>query len=102
MKHPAHAFRADVREEKSPQRPAPVATRVVVYRGPEKLMYVAVEPLAFELLERLARGVPLAPACEEIALEATEVAAELESKVGAWFQAWAAYGWVSRVEFGAV
>jgi hypothetical protein len=24
---------------------------------------------------------------------------ELEAKVGAWFQAWASYGWVSRVEF---
>jgi hypothetical protein len=100
MAFPAHVFRAEVRDEKKPKRPAPAATHVVVYRGPEKLMYIAIEPLAFELLARLAKGVPLAAACEEAAAEAgVSDAAELETKVGAWFQAWAAYGWVSRVEF---
>jgi hypothetical protein len=100
MEHPAHVYRAQVRDEKKPERPAPAATRVVVYRGPEKLMYIAVEPLAFDLLARLAKGVPLAAACEEVAAGAAVADdAELETKVGGWFQAWAAYGWVSRVEF---
>jgi hypothetical protein len=102
MAHPAHVFRAEVRDEKEPERPAPAATHVVVYRGPEKLMYIAIEPLAVALLDRLARGVPLATACEEAAAEAGVAdAAELEAKVGAWFQAWASYGWVSRVDFGS-
>lgn len=100
MAHPAHLFRAEVKADKSPERPMPAPTHVVVYRGPEKLMYIAIEALAFELLERLARGVALAAACEEVAASAgVAEAADLEGKVGEWFQAWAAYGWVSRVDF---
>lgn len=107
MAHPAHVFRAEVKAERNPARPAPAGTRVVVYRGPEKLMYVTVEALAFDLLERLAKGVALAAACEEVAAhvgvnEVSNAAAELEAKVGAWFQTWASYGWVIRVEFSAV
>jgi hypothetical protein len=102
MAYAAHVFRAEVRAEKAPERPAPSPTHVVVYRGPEKLMYVEVEALAFALLERLAKGVPLAAACEQVAHDAGVAdASELEPKVGGWFQAWASYGWVSRVDFSA-
>jgi hypothetical protein len=110
MAHPAHAFRAAVKAEADhlgddappPARPEPSATHVVVYRGPEKLMYIAIEPLAFALLRRLAGGEALAEACEQVAKSA-DVAdpSELEPRVGAWFQAWASYGWVSRVDFNA-
>jgi hypothetical protein len=63
-------------------------------------MYVAVEPMALRLLELLASGAALAPACEREADEAGIVdASELEPRVAAWFQAWAAYGWVTRVDF---
>ena len=94
---------AAVKDEKAPERPAPEPTSVVVYRGPDKLMYVEVEALAFGLLERLAKGVPLAAACEEAAAgAAVDEASQLEAKVGGWFQAWAAYGWVSRVDFSAL
>jgi hypothetical protein len=99
--HPVHLFRAELRDAKNPQRPPPAATRVVVYRGTDKLMYIAIEPLAFDLLQLLAAGTQLAPACERVAFEAHVAdTSELESKIGEWFQAWAAYGWVSRVEFG--
>jgi hypothetical protein len=102
LSYAAHIFRRDVRDEESPERPTPAPTCVVVYRGPEKLMYIALEPLAFELLRLLAKGELLAPACERVAAEAQIAdSSELEGKVGAWFQAWAAYGWVSRVEFPA-
>lgn len=101
LSHPAQLYRRDVRDEKNPERPAAVPTYVVVYRGPEKLMYIDLEPLAFQLLERLGCGEPLAGACERAAVAAGVVdSSELESKVGAWFQSWAAYGWISRVDFG--
>jgi hypothetical protein len=100
LSHPAHIFRGAVKEGKSPERPDPAPTRVVAYRGADKLMYIAIEPLAFDLLQLLAEGAPLAPACERVAAKAHIAdASELETKVGAWFQAWASYGWVSRVEF---
>jgi hypothetical protein len=84
-----------------PTRPERTPTYVVVYRGPEKLMYLPIEALAFELLTMLASGTPLALACENVAKDAGIAdPTELEPKVGAWFQAWAAYGWVSRVDFG--
>jgi hypothetical protein len=63
-------------------------------------MYIAIEPLAFRLLDLLASGTALAAACEGVANEAgIEDASQLEPRVGAWFQAWTGYGWVSRVDF---
>jgi hypothetical protein len=100
LAHPAHVYRARVHEGEDPPRPDRSPTGVVVYRGPEKLMYVAIELLALELLDLLAAGAPLGAACERVARRAgiTE-ALELAPRVGAWFQSWAAYGWVSRVDF---
>jgi len=98
--HPAHLFRAEVRDGMNPDRPASAPSHVVVYRGADKLMYVAIEPLAFDLLQLLACGMPLAPACERVAAEAHVAdASALEPKIGEWFQAWASYGWVTRVDF---
>jgi hypothetical protein len=98
--HPTHLYRAQVRDGEDPVRPARIPTNVVVYRGPEKLMYIAIEPLAFRLLELLADGTALAAACERVAEEAGLADPSLlEPRVGAWFQAWTAYGWVSRVDF---
>ena len=96
LAHPAHEYRAAVRAGTAPIRPDPRPTYVVVYRGPTMLQYVTVEPLAFELLLRLAGGEPLGAACEELA--GSRAAHELETKVGEWFQAWTRYGWVSAVD----
>jgi hypothetical protein len=100
LSYPVHDYRRDVRDEKSPERPVPKPTFLVVYRGPERLMYIDIEPLAFEILQCLSRAEPLAAACEHAALEVGVTdTSELERKVGAWFQSWAAYGWISRVDF---
>jgi hypothetical protein len=100
LSHPAHLYRAQVREGADPPRPEPMRTCVVVYRGAEKLLYIAIEPLASLLLDLLAAGTPLAPACESVAKDAGIAnASELEPRVGAWFQAWTGYGWISRVDF---
>jgi hypothetical protein len=100
LAHPAHLFRARVRDGEDPPRPERAPTCVVVYRGAEKLMYIAVEPLALKLLDLLASGTALAAACERVASDSGIAdPSELEPRVGAWFQAWAGYGWVSRVDF---
>jgi hypothetical protein len=100
LSHRAHTLREEVRANKSHARPSPEPAWVVVYRGPEKLMYIDVEPIAFRLLELLAKGEPLAPAGEQVAREFPDSeASSLEAKVGVWFQAWSSYGWVREVVF---
>ena len=107
LAHPAHAYRAAARRYQSdggdaPARPAPARTCVVVYRGPEVLHYIDLEPPAFALLDALASGTPLEQACERAAAEAgIGDASALEGQVGAWFQQWTGLGWVSEVRFDA-
>ena len=97
--HPTHDFRAAIRAGEDPPRPPPASTHVVVYRGPESLHYVEIEPLAFDLLARLASGETLGEAGEGVAGGAAgeDAAAELEAKIAGWFQFWTASGWVSTV-----
>ena len=86
----------------SPKRPEPQTVYLVVYRGDEKLHYIDIEPAAFALLEALAAGTPLERACEVAAHAAgAKDASELEPQVGAWFQQWTSFGWVSEVRFGS-
>ncbi len=107
---PVHELRGKVRAGEDPDRPDRRASWIVIYRaglGHEgstadlgTLQYVDVEPLAFELLGELGKGTPLAAACEQIAVaNGLEESADLEARVGAWFQHWAAFGWISRVDF---
>jgi hypothetical protein len=108
LAHPAHEYRAAARRYHSeggdpPVRPATARTYVVVYRGPEVLHYIDLEPTAFALLDALARGIPLEKSCERAAAEARiDDASALEGHVGAWFQQWTGLGWVSEVRFDAV
>ena len=70
---------------------------------PGQTLYVLeVEPAAYALLEALAAGTPLERACERAAeVAGVKDASELEAQVGAWFQQWAALGWVSEVRFAS-
>ncbi len=95
MEHPADVYRASARKGEAPVRPDKRRVYMIVYRGPESLQYIDIEPLAFALLERLAAGEPLASACERIA-----DGADIEAQVGAWFQQWSSYGWIREVRFG--
>lgn len=72
---------------------------VVLFRGRDlRSKYEELEPLAFDLLAAIAEGVPLVPACERIAAQASEAEAqELQAKIGAWFQLWAKAGWIVGV-----
>lgn len=94
----AHEYRAAVRkgEEAELRREE---TCLVVYRGPEAIQYIDIPKPAFVLLEKLQRGVPLGVACEEAVRETGADETEFEGNVGAWFQNWTAYGWVSDVTF---
>jgi hypothetical protein len=91
--HPVQALRMAVRADEHPPRPAPTAEHVVVYRRAENVHMEVVGRAAFALLERLARGEALGPACEH----AMTIDPTTEDEVGAWFQRWVTLGWVVRV-----
>jgi hypothetical protein len=110
LKYPVHDLRGRVRAGEDAERPDAKDVCVVIYRAgvghegstadPGTLQYVEVDPVAFQLVATLAGGTPLARACEEVAVaNGVALAADLEARVGVWFQQWAAFGWISRVDF---
>jgi hypothetical protein len=103
LAYPAHDLREAARtnkEAKSVDRPEMRRVNVVIYRGEGNLQYIEVDDDEFALLDELAEGAPLGEACERAMKRAgvTDVAA-FEAKIGAWFQRWAARGWVGAVRF---
>ncbi|WP_394824335.1 putative DNA-binding domain-containing protein [Pendulispora albinea] len=95
LSYPAHEFRAGVRLGEEPGRPKSKRTYLVVHRANDAVHCTPVEPMAFALLERLARDVPLGEACEAVA--AADEDADIEAKIAPWFQAWVGAGWICEV-----
>ena len=92
---PVDELRAAVQRDETPPRPAAKDTFLVVWRGPDAMKYLDVEPAALALLQRLQKGEGLASACEAMAAEEPAVG----EKVGPWFQQWSQLGWIARVVF---
>jgi len=90
----AHRYRAAVRAEEAPPPPAPERTMCAVYMGPEMLECADLDPRAYALVARLARGVPLGEACEQAVAATGADAASLEAELGGWFSEWTSRGWV--------
>jgi hypothetical protein len=114
LTYPVDELRGKIRAgepvSQSPPRSSTPRRHVVIYRAGlghagstadlGTLQYIEVEPMAFELLEALAKGMPLGPACESVADAAgVDDPSALEARIGALFQQWAAFGWMSRVIF---
>ncbi len=101
LAYPAHDYRVEVREGKAPPRPSPREVHVVVFRAKDdRVRYLEVDPLPFALLELLAAGVPLGTAGERVA-ESSGQGEMIEANIGAWFQAWTSYGWITDLRVAA-
>lgn len=74
--------------------PAPEAGYWAVHRRNLAIFHDALEPHAFALLTAVARGEPLAAACESAAREAGVTVETLGAGLEQWFSAWAARGYV--------
>jgi hypothetical protein len=100
LRHPLLAVRDALKAgEAGVAPPAARATPAVVWRDPACFpRSVEIEAPALALLERLAGGEPLGPACEAVAREGAIAEGDLGERVGAWFQDWTARGWIARVE----
>jgi len=93
LAHPAHEMRAAWwadKERRPIERALPAEACVVVYRLKFLLYAESMEPLAFDMLDRLARGETLGAAAEALG-------GDVEEKIGAWFTRWSALGWISEV-----
>jgi hypothetical protein len=102
LSHPVHRLRQTIQGGEPPERPAPEATHVVVWRDRDlHLKVLAIDALAFELLSNLRAGVPLGLACERVANAAREPSdvTSLGQSISQWFQQWTASAWVSSVSF---
>ena len=94
LAHPAHEMRAKWWADKDARpiaRGVRAPSTVAVYRHNFLLYTEVLEPLAFDMLERLARGETLGAAGEA-------VGGDVEEKIGEWFARWAGLGWISAVD----
>jgi hypothetical protein len=102
LSHPVHRLRQTIQRGETPERPAPEASHVIVWRDRDfHPKAVAVEAQAFELLTNLRAGVALGVACERVANaggESSDVTA-LGQSISRWFQQWTASAWLSSVRF---
>ncbi|MEP7121268.1 MAG: DNA-binding domain-containing protein [Byssovorax sp.] len=78
--------------------PSEAPANLVLFRDDNQIRFEELDGTAFALLDALARGEALGPACEEVAatLDA-EAADQLGAQVGPWFQQWTARRWIVDV-----
>lgn len=99
LAYPAHEIRAAARagQPLPPLDPRPV--HLILFRKGVTIHVQELDPLAFALLEALAAGQALVPACEELASGLDEAAvAALGERVQAWFAQWTGWGIIVDVE----
>ncbi len=100
LEFPTHQMRDAWWADKE-RRPIERVTRapscVVVYRHKFLLYTEVMDPLAFDMLDRIAHGEALGPAGDALA-ESTGRGPEIEEKIGEWFTRWSALGWISSVD----
>lgn len=102
LEFPTHAMRdawwAD-KDRRPIERLARAPSCVVVYRHAFLLYTEVMDPLAYDMLDRIARGEALGPAGDALA-QSTGRGPEIEEKIGEWFTRWSALGWISEVSAG--
>ncbi|HEY8088563.1 MAG TPA: DNA-binding domain-containing protein [Polyangiaceae bacterium] len=102
LAHPAHELRVALQKGAPVVRCSASPTHVVVYRDAACwLRAVALDAVAFGLLESLASGNPLGEACEAAARSSGRDSLEIGAQLGGWFQQWTASGWIRAVTFTA-
>jgi hypothetical protein len=79
--------------------PAPEPSQWAVHRRKLGIFHDLLEPPAYSLLERLARGRPLGPACEEASQALGLPVEALGEKLEGWFAEWARLGYVVDIVF---
>ena len=98
---PVHRLRLEAKaEDVAPRTEPPIEApaNLVLFRDDNRIRFETLDGTAFALLDALARGEALGPACEHVAATLDPEAAEhLGAQVGPWFQEWTARRWIVDV-----
>ncbi len=101
VRFPVHRLRLAAKDSDAAPRTEPPAlapANLVLYRDDNLIRFEELDGTAFALLDALARGEALGPACEQVAATLDAAAAEqLGAQVGPWFQQWTARRWIVDV-----
>lgn len=101
LRYGVHRIRLDAKAEGADTLDAPPAeapANIVLYRDDHRIRFEELDAPAFALLDALARGEALGPACEQIAAGLDAEAGErFGAQVGQWFQEWTARRWIVDV-----
>lgn len=101
VRFPVHRLRLQAKAEDAEPRTEPPTEKpanLVLFRDDNLIRFEELDGAAFALLDALARGIALGPACEQVAATLEPEAAEqLGAQVGTWFQAWTARRWIVDV-----
>lgn len=87
-----------VRRKQRLRLPARSRVFLAVHRHENRLYFKRLEAEAFALLTALSRGVTLADACIEAISSSGKSEVNWPPKIQAWFQNWAALGWLCRAK----
>ena len=85
-----------VRRKQRIRLPARTRIFLAVHRHDNRLYFKRLEAEAFAILTALSRGVTVADACMEAISPSAESEVNWAPKIQAWFQNWAALGWLCR------
>ena len=87
-----------VRRKKRIRLPARSRVFLAVHRHENRLYFKRLEAEAFAILTALGRGASVADACMEVLSSSGESEVNWAPKLQAWFQNWAALGWLCRAK----
>jgi hypothetical protein len=85
-----------VRRKQRIRLPERTPTYLAVHRHENRLYFKRLEAEAFAILTALSRGVSVADACMEALSSSAASEVNWAPKIQAWFQNWAALGWLCR------
>ena len=83
---------------KNTRLPARADIHLAVHRHDNQLYFKRLDTEAFAILSSLNRGVTLADACVEAIASSREKNVDWAPRIRAWFQNWAALGWLCRAK----
>lgn len=98
VSYPVAELRRALREGHDPVIPEPAPRHVLIFRRDLQLFHEELAPREGTLLEALARGERLVPACEAVQAAFPDAAGRIDELVGGWFQSWAARGLVVGID----
>lgn len=101
VSYPVAELRRALREGHALDVPERAPQHLLIFRRNLQLFHESLETHEGALLETLARGVPLVPACEAVQSAYPDAAESIGERIGAWLQSWAARGLVVGVNVAA-